>query len=99
MQYTPNQEKPSPKVILGCWVIVQEFYGAKSSSYRIVPADSADPVSGRISVSSPLGAALMGHSEGESVSFEVRADTRIYKILRVLYTASLPGNLDGDSKE
>ena len=99
MEYIPDQEKLSPKVVLGSWVIVQEYYGNKSSSYRIVPADSADPVSGRISVASPLGAALMGHCEGESVSFSVRAETRIYKILRVLHTVSPKENMDGVSKE
>lgn len=99
MEYIPGREDTPPKVVVGSWVIVQEYYGNKSSTYRIVPADSADPVSGRISAGSPLGAALLGHCEGESVSFAVRADTRVYKILRVIPTVPPAYNLDDVSKE
>jgi transcription elongation factor GreA len=44
-------------------------------TYHLVGAVEADPVSGRISVESPVGRALMGKRQGDHVSVEVPAGT------------------------
>lgn len=50
-------------------VTVQED-GGPEETYRIVPPAEADPTSGSISYESAMGAALMGHSEGEDVEVQ-----------------------------
>ena len=52
-------------------------------TYHLVGAVEADPGSGRISVESPVGRALVGKSKGDSVSVTVPAGTIELKVLAV----------------
>jgi regulator of nucleoside diphosphate kinase len=58
----------------------------------VYPAD-ADPGSGRISVLSPVGAALLGESEGEEVELPLpHGQTRRIRINSVLYQPEAQGD-------
>ena len=54
-------------------------------TYQIVGADEADIRSGLLSVSSPLGRALIGKSKGESVEVVAPGGARGYEILSVQF--------------
>ena len=54
-------------------------------TYQIVGADEADIRSGLLSVSSPLGRALIGKSKGESVEVVAPGGARAYEILSVQF--------------
>jgi transcription elongation factor GreA len=60
---------PSDTVILGSRVTVVED-GFDPETYTIVGSAEANPGDGRISNESPLGKALIGRKEGDSVAFE-----------------------------
>ena len=51
--------------------------------YDIVSSIEADPMNGKISDDSPLGAALLGHQAGETVEVEAPIGILNYKILSV----------------
>lgn len=51
--------------------------------YKIVGSDESDPKSGLISNQSPVGAALLGHKVGETVSVSTPNGTVVYKILDI----------------
>lgn len=51
--------------------------------FHIVGEFEADPLSKKLSATSPIGKALMGKKEGEIVSVEVPAGTLKYKILKI----------------
>ena len=51
--------------------------------YTIVGAFDADPRSGRISNESPVGKALLGHKEGDSVIVSTPGGVKEYTILRI----------------
>lgn len=51
--------------------------------YRIVGSNEADPIEGKISDLSPVGAAIIGHREGDEVSFETPHGESKLKILSV----------------
>ena len=53
-------------VALGSTITVKN--GSTEHKLTIVGPSEADPASGRISHESPLGAAFLGHSEGDKVS-------------------------------
>ena len=60
---------PSDTVVLGSRVTVVED-GFDPETYTIVGSAEANPGDGRISNESPLGAALIGQKEGDTVTFE-----------------------------
>jgi len=60
---------PSDTVVLGARVTVVED-GFDPETYTIVGSAEANPGDGRISNESPLGRALIGRKEGDTVAFE-----------------------------
>ena len=66
---------------LGSTVTVRDEFG--ESTYVIVGPVEADVAGGRISMVSPLGAALMGRTVGEEVSFSSPGGTRSAMIAAV----------------
>ncbi|MCH3973013.1 MAG: transcription elongation factor GreA [Oscillospiraceae bacterium] len=50
----------------------------------VVGSSEADPISGRISDESAVGAGLLGHVEGDKVEIEVPAGRKVYQILQVI---------------
>lgn len=67
----------SGTVSIGSRVVIEGPQGEKS--YEILGSLESDPAHGRISHSSPLGAALMGKMAGDSVN----VNTVTYRIVRV----------------
>ena len=61
--------RPSDTVILGSRVTVVEN-GFDPETYTIVGSAEANPGDGRISNESPLGKALIGRKEGDTVTFQ-----------------------------
>ena len=55
----------------------------KENTYQIVSAEDADLDSGKISVSSPIGKALMNNTIGNSVQVKVPAGMLEFKILEI----------------
>ena len=63
--------------------IVTVEVNSKRKTLTLVGTQQADPLSGKISFHSPVGAALMGHLAGEVVPVTVNKRTVTYKILEV----------------
>ncbi len=57
--------------------------GAAEVSYKIVPTNDSNPLEGKISDESPVGAALMGKKVGESVAVETPGGVVDYSILEI----------------
>lgn len=53
----------------------------ESETYDIVGSNEVDVLNGRISNESPVGAAVIGHEPGDSVTVETEAGSFTYKIL------------------
>lgn len=69
------------KVQLGS--VVKLKGGGKTKEFQVVGTVEADPLSGKISDESPIGQALIGKKEGESVEIKTPADTTTYKIVDI----------------
>ncbi len=54
-------------------------------SYQVVGEFEADINEGRISISSPLGRALIGRQVGDSVEFESPGGTRYFEVVKVQF--------------
>jgi transcription elongation factor GreA len=71
------------KVIFGCKVIVEDLETGEVSSYRLVGPYEADVQAGTISLSSPIGKALMGREEGDEVKVQTPKGIRNIEILEI----------------
>ncbi len=59
---------PAGRAYFGAWVTVEHEDGAERT-YRLVGPDELDVERGLISVEAPLGRALLGRREGDTVTF------------------------------
>lgn len=78
--------KESPitgRVTLGSTVKVLDLDENIEEEYKIVGSHEANPLNGMISEDSSFGKALMGHTEGEIVSFEAMVGVQRFKIISI----------------
>ncbi|MEI8176979.1 MAG: transcription elongation factor GreA [Candidatus Omnitrophota bacterium] len=71
------------KVYLGAIVAIKDLDSNDEVSYTMVNKEEADITQNKISVTSPVGKALLGHKIGDIVSIEVPAGTLSYKIIGI----------------
>ncbi|MEL7587332.1 MAG: nucleoside diphosphate kinase regulator [Prolixibacteraceae bacterium] len=63
----------------------------KTMTLKLVYPQEADFRSGRISILSPLGSALLGYKVSRTISFEVPKGTKQIKITRIIYQPEANG--------
>jgi transcription elongation GreA/GreB family factor len=71
-----------PAVRVGEWVRYQDDDGSEEA-IRIVPESESDLANGRVSVSAPLGRALVGRAAGDRVVARTPGGLRMLTIIRV----------------
>ncbi|MCK4809672.1 MAG: transcription elongation factor GreA [Candidatus Omnitrophica bacterium] len=78
-----DEDIPKDKVFIGAKVKLKDLALGEEFEYTIVAEEEANFDEGKISLSSPVGQALLGRKEEEIV--EVKAPSRIlkYKILKI----------------
>jgi transcription elongation factor GreA len=74
-------EEATGKVIIGSRVTVE--IGGEELEYTIVGSAEADPAKGRLSMASPVGAALLGAVPGAEVNVRTPRGAVSYKVLSV----------------
>jgi transcription elongation factor GreA len=72
-------------VRFGATVMLAELDTDEESSYRIVGSHEADIAQGRISVTSPLGRALIGKTLGDTVEVSTPRGAKAYEVVKVSY--------------
>jgi transcription elongation factor GreA len=70
-------------VQLGSQVVLKNLATGSESEYTLVGSDEADPLSGLMSNESPVGAAILGHMEGDEVEVHVPSGVRRMKIISI----------------
>jgi transcription elongation factor GreA len=82
-QIIEESDKPKGEVSLGRTVMVREDGTDSEESYTIVGSVEADPTSGRISNSSPIGKALLGKRVGQKATVQTPGGELIFEILKI----------------
>jgi transcription elongation factor GreB len=77
---------PSGRAYFGAWVGVETDEG-EERLYRLVGPDEADAGHGLVSVEAPLGRALLGKAEGDTVRIERPAGRVEVTVLEVRWSA------------
>lgn len=70
------------KVQLGSSVKLKSAAG-KSKEFQVVGTVEADPLNGKISDESPIGLALLGRKQGDSVEIKTPAETITYEVIDI----------------
>ncbi|PLX80200.1 MAG: transcription elongation factor GreA [Desulfuromonas sp.] len=75
----------SEKIVFGATVTMIDTDSDKEVTYQIVGDDEADIKDGKISISSPVGRALIGHVLDDEVKIKVPSGIRCYEIIDIKY--------------
>ena len=75
---------PKDAVRFACRVLVENLDSQEENEYMIVGPDEADIKQGKISVSSPLGSALLGKKPGDEAVLQAPGGKRVYEIIDIL---------------
>ncbi|HIJ97102.1 MAG TPA: transcription elongation factor GreA [Desulfuromonadales bacterium] len=73
------------KVVFGCTVTLYDTASEEEVTYKIVGEDEADIKVSKISCTSPVGKALIGHKLDDSVKVVVPSGTKEYEIIEIKY--------------
>lgn len=73
----------SDKVELGAVVVVEKVSDASQKTYSIVSPAEADIMENKVSVTSPLGSAMMGKSAGQQFTIDTPRGSVEYHIISV----------------
>ena len=76
----------SDKIVFGAKVTLFDIDTEKEVTYQLVGEEEADIKIGKISVTSPVGRALIGHTVDEEVKIAVPSGVRVYEVTRIEYS-------------
>ncbi len=71
----------SGRVQIGCTVVLSAV--GQETTFQILGSQESSPAHGRISYLSPLGAALLAHQVGESITVNLPQGVMTYKIVEI----------------
>ncbi|MFO7753818.1 MAG: transcription elongation factor GreA [Desulfobacteraceae bacterium] len=75
---------PKDVVRFASTVVVENLDSEEEFQYQVVGPDEADIGKGRISVSSPLGKALLGKKPGDEAVIQAPGGKRTYEVVEIL---------------
>lgn len=78
------QNLPKDHALFACSVLLENIDTGENVEYQLVGPDEANIEEGRISVSSPLGKAIIGKKPGDEISLEAPGGKRYYELVEIL---------------
>ncbi len=72
------------RAVFGCVVLLENIDTGDEVKYQLVGPDEADIDKGSISVSSPLGKAIIGKEPGEEITIQAPGGKRNYELLEIM---------------
>lgn len=74
---------PADRAVFGRTVLLYNHQTDEEVSYQLIGPYESDPENGKISVTSPLGQALLGKEEGDEVKAKTPGGINEYEILEI----------------
>ena len=72
------------KAVFGSKVLLENIETGEDVKYQLVGSEECDIEKGRISVSSPLGRAIVGKKPGDELTIQVPGGKRVYELVEIL---------------
>jgi transcription elongation factor GreA len=82
VELVTDADQVHTEITIGCHVTIRDSDG-EQEEYVIVDHADADPRQGRLSQTSPVGSALLGHKAGDEVEAQTPAGTRTLTIVEI----------------
>jgi transcription elongation factor GreA len=77
-------EVPKDRVVFASQVLLENVDSGEEVEYRLVGPDESDVSAGKISVTSPLGRAMLGKQPGDEVVLQAPGGKRVYELVEIL---------------
>lgn len=74
---------PKDRVVFGSTVVLENIDTGEDVSYQLVGPEESDIEKGRISVSSPLGRAILGKKPEDEITVQAPGGKRVYEIMEI----------------
>ena len=74
---------PTDRIAYGSTVVLYDIEKGEKVTYQLVTSEESEPDAGKISTVSPIGQALMGRQEGDSVKVKTPTGVRNFEISRL----------------
>ncbi len=75
---------PRDRVVFGSRVLLENTDTGEDVEYQLVGPDESDIDEGRISVSSPLGQAIIGKRPDDEITIQAPGGKRVYELVEIL---------------
>jgi len=72
------------RAVFGCTVVLENIDNDENIEYQLVGPDESNIDEGRISVTSPLGKAIIGKKPGDEISLVAPGGKRSYELVDIL---------------
>ena len=82
-QIIDESKMRSDEILIGATAKIKDLDSDEIEVYTLVSEAESDFANGKISVTSPVGKALLGHKVGDVVQIEVPAGTLKYKVTQI----------------
>lgn len=84
VQIVPTENLPSDRIVFGSKVKLEEVDTGRVGVYQLVGPYESAPDKGLVSVTSPIGKALVGRAPGDVVELKTPGGTKELEILEIL---------------
>ena len=71
-------------MVFGSRVLLENIETGEGVEYQLVGPDESDIAQGRISVSSPLGQAIIGKRPDDEITIQAPGGRRVYELVEIL---------------
>ena len=75
---------PRDRAVFASRVLLENIDTGEGVEYQLVGPDESDVQEGRISVSSPLGQAIVGRRPGDEIVLQAPGGKRVYELVQIL---------------
>ena len=75
---------PKERAVFGCRVVLENIDTGENIEYQLVGPDESNIEKGRISVSSPLGKAILGKKQGIEITLQAPGGKRSYELIEII---------------
>lgn len=75
---------PKDRVVFGCTVLLENIDTGEDIKYQLVGPEESNIEKNRISVSSPLGQAVIGKKPGQELTLNAPGGKRTYELIEIL---------------
>jgi len=74
---------PKDRAVFGSRVLLENMDTVENVEYQLVGPDESNIEKGRISISSPLGKAILGKKSGDEIIFQTPGGRRCYELVEI----------------